>query len=158
MKKKYLFVALLLPFIFSGCDGNFGIKTLYCTYMAIQCASDSEVNLFCQSEKIGIPLLSECMEITDEETVDWVKKKGLINDTEKFKLFVIPSIPDIDDRNNISIYLKAEVNGEIFEGNFFIKELLEDSHGFLFKEPMILESEKGEKLSSVFAYCFWRSI
>ncbi len=160
MKKKCLFILLLMSLLFTSCDldGNFGIKTLYCTYLAVNDIQNSEVTLFCKSEKIGISSLCECTEITDNETINDLKKEILINDNSDFKLFRIPSISDINDRNNISISFEAKVDSEIYRGNLYIKRLKENSSGYLFKESVILKTEDGKEISSVFAYAFWRSI
>lgn len=160
MKKRILFLlTVLVLFLFFGCDGNFGIKTPYCTYFVINdVPENSELKLFCKSEKIGISSLIECEDVSkNEKVVTWAKENKFIAN-ESFRLFYIPSIPDIEDRNNINICFQAKTNDELYEGNLFIKSLQEDSNCFLFKEPVILKTEDNKKLDAIFGYEFWRSI
>ena len=160
MKKRFLFPMMLLASLFlCSCDGNFGIKTLYCTYLVINdVPKDSEITLFCKSEKIGITELTKCEKVIDEKILEWARRKELIDENVDFVLFDIPSIRDIEDRNNINIYLKTFVNNEAYTGEIYIKSLKEDSNAVLFKEPVTLKTEDNKKLDAIFGYEFWRSI
>ena len=160
MKKRiYFLMMVLVSLLILGCDGNFGIKTLYCTYFVINdVLENSELKLFCKSEKIGISSLIECEDVSkNEKIVTWAKQNKFIAN-ESFRLFYIPSIPDIEDRNNINIYFQAKTNDELYEGNLFIKSLQEDSNCYLFKEPVTLKTEDNKKLDAIFGYEFWRTI
>ena len=115
MKKRFLFLMLLLvSLLILGCDGNFGIKTLYCTYFVINdVPENSELKLFCKSEKIGISSLIECEDVSkNEKIVTWAKQNKFIAN-ESFRLFYIPSIPDIEDRNNINIYFQDGITKKV---------------------------------------------
>ena len=147
MKKRiYFLMMVLVSLLILGCDGNFGIKTLYCTYFVINdVPKDSEITLFCKSEKIGITELTKCEKVIDEKILEWARRKELIDENVDFVLFDIPSIRDIEDRNNINIYLKTFVNNEAYTGEIYIKSLKEDSNAVLFKEPVILKTEDNKK-------------
>ena len=157
MDRKNLFIVFLIPFLFFGCDGNFGVLNLFCTYLVINDIENSEVKLYCESEKIGISSLRECEEDTDEKTIDWLGTKELVDDND-FRVFWVPSIYDIKDRNKIDIYFKAEVNHERYEANLYIRRLQEDSNCYLFEEPVTLKTTSGKTLDAVFCYSFWRTI
>lgn len=160
MRKIYLLIILLLSVLFLGCDldGNFGIKNLYSTRLLISELGDSEVKLYCESEKLGISSLSECDDITnDERILDWLQSNNLDGTNGNFKVFYIPSISEIEDRNNINIYLECLVNNEKYKGNLYIKSLQESSSSS-FKESIVLKTEDEKTLMSTFVYRFWRSI
>ena len=160
MKKKCLFILLLMS-LFTSCDldGNFGIKDLGNTFLIINNTNDSQIKLYCKSEKIGIPIFEECEDLSDnEEWVSWAKNKELINDNDCFAVFDIPSVQQIDDRNKIRVYFKAEVDDVTYTGDLYIRRLQENSSLFLFREPVILKTQAEETLYAVFTYCFHRSI
>ena len=157
MKKKYLFVALLLPLIFSGCDGNFGVKHFDNTFLVINVPKQSEIELFCQSEKFEIQNLEHCEEITEEGWLAWTIRKNLPEDDENFKLFEIKAYPQIRDRYNINIYFEAKMEDEVYSAELYISCLQEDSV-ILFTEPVLFTAKSGNTLSAVFTYSFMRSI
>ena len=160
MKKVYLIFVLTVGFLFTNCDldGNFGVKVLYSTHLVIDDIEFSEVRLYCKSEKIGISSLIECDDRTnDEESLGLIQRNKIVDNYETFKLFYIPSIPDIDDRNNINIHFEAEVENEEYVGDLFISKLQESSYS-LFTEPVCLKTQEGKRLKAKFVYRFWRSI
>lgn len=157
MKKRYLFVALLLPFIFSGCDGNFGLQEIWGTYLVINNTGTCEVKLSCKSEKLRISALKECTDVT-EEMIDWVNGYNLADSNEGYKVFRIPlGNSVIYDSKNVSVYFEANVNGETYTAELNIPAL-EANKSYLTKESVVLKNEKGDHLVSVFTYTLHRSI
>ena len=78
MKKSYLFAMLLsFPFLFLGCDGNLGVMSLENTFLVIDNPNDSNIKLYCKSEKIGIASLENCEEILDETWLSWAIENQL---------------------------------------------------------------------------------
>ena len=159
MKRNYLifvlFVVVSLPFFFCGCD-DLGLKEIFSTFLVINIDKDSDVKLFCKSEKLKILSLRECEKVTDEDILDWARNNELISD-ENFKIFDIPSYMQIDSSKNVSIYLEAYVDGEKYTGGLHIGALQTNSYK-LNKENVVLKSEDGKKLVSIFAYGFRVSI
>ena len=159
MKRNYLICVLIvvvsLPFFFCGCD-DLGLKEIFSTFLVINIDKDSDVKLFCKSEKLKILSLRECEKVTDEDILDWARNNELISD-ENFKIFDIPSYMQIDSSKNVSIYLEAYVDGEKYTGGLHIGAL--QTNGYkLNKENVVLKSEDGKKLVSIFAYGFRVSI
>ena len=159
MKRNYLICVLIvvvsLPFFFCGCD-DLGLKEIFSTFLVINIDKDSDVKLFCKSEKLKILSLRECEKVTDEDILDWARNNELISD-ENFKIFDIPSYMQIDSSKNVSIYLEAYVDGEKYTGGLHIGVL--QTNGYkLNKENVVLKSEDGKKLVSIFAYGFRVSI
>ena len=71
MKKRILFLlTVLVLFLFFGCDGNFGVQEIFGTYLIIKNPNNSKIMVQCKSEKLKIPSLSTCSEVTDEEIFD----------------------------------------------------------------------------------------
>ena len=144
-----------LPFFFCGCD-DLGLKEIFSTFLVINIDKDSDVKLFCKSEKLKILSLRECEKVTDEDILDWARSYELISD-ENFNIFDIPSYMQIDSSKNVSIYLEAYVDGEKYTGGLHIGVL--QTNGYkLNKENVVLKSEDGKKLVSIFAYGFRVSI
>ncbi|MGP1496263.1 MAG: hypothetical protein ACTTJG_05635 [Treponema sp.] len=155
MKRNYLICVLIvvvsLPFFFCGCD-DLGLKEIFSTFLVINIDKDSDVKLFCKSEKLKILSLRECEKVTDEDILDWARNNELISD-ENFKIFDIPSYMQIDSSKNVSIYLEAYVDGEKYTGGLHIGAL--QTNGYkLNKENVVLKSENGKKLISIFTYNF----
>ena len=155
MKRNYLifvlFVVVSLPFFFCGCD-DLGLKEIFSTFLVINIDKDSDVKLFCKSEKLKILSLRECEKVTDEDILDWARSYELISD-ENFNIFDIPSYMQIDSSKNVSIYLEAYVDGEKYTGGLHIGAL--QTNGYkLNKENVVLKSENGKKLISIFTYNF----
>ena len=155
MKRNYLifvlFVVVSLPFFFCGCD-DLGLKEIFSTFLVINIDKDSDVKLFCKSEKLKILSLRECEKVTDEDILDWARNNELISD-ENFNIFDIPSYMQIDSSKNVSIYLEAYVDGEKYTGGLHIGAL--QTNGYkLNKENVVLKSENGKKLISIFTYNF----
>lgn len=158
MKKRCCLITVLLSFFFFACDGNFGVKSLNSTLIVIKDIEESNIELFCESEKLFLPELTKCDEIVSAETLDWILEEKIISDKKNVKIFDIPTCRTINDRNNIDIYFEAIVNNEKYTGNLFIKSLQEDSAGTLFSDPVELNSSTGKKITAEFCYQFWRSI
>ena len=155
MKRNYLifvlFIAVSLPFSLCGCD-DLGLKEIFSTFLVINIDKDSDVKLFCKSEKLKILSLRECEKVTDEDILDWARNNELISD-ENFNIFDIPSYMQIDSSKNVSIYLEAYVDGEKYTGGLHIGAL--QTNGYkLNKENVVLKSENGKKLISIFTYNF----
>ena len=155
MKRNYLICVLIvvvsLPFFFCGCD-DLGLKEIYNTLLVIYVDKNADVKLFCESEKLGIHTLRECEKVTDEDILDWARNNELISD-ENFNIFDIPSYMQIDSSKNVSIYLEAYVDGEKYTGGLHIGAL--QTNGYkLNKENVVLKSENGKKLISIFTYNF----
>ena len=161
MKKRnylifVLFIAVSLPFSLCGCD-DLGLKEIYNTLLVIYVDKNADVKLFCESEKLGIHTLRECDKVTREGILSLAKEENLISDDENFKLFHIPPGGQIDSGKNISIYLEAYVDGEKYTGGLHLGVL--QTNGYkLNKENVVLKSEDGKKLVSIFAYGFRVSI
>ena len=103
-----------------------------------------------------MPSLQECDKITEERALAWARNYELISD-EDFKIFDIPSYMQINSSKNVSIYLEAYVDGEKYTGGLHIGVL--QTNGYkLNKENVVLKSEDGKKLVSIFTYCFDVSI
>ena len=155
MKRNYLifvlFIAVSLPFSLCGCD-DLGLKEIFSTFLVINIDKDSDVKLFCKSEKLKILSLRECEKVTDEDILDWARNNELISD-ENFNIFDIPSYMQIDSSKNVSIYLEAYFDGEKYTGGLHIGAL--QTNGYkLNKENVVLKSENGKKLISIFTYNF----
>jgi lipoprotein len=155
MKRNYLICVLIvvvsLPFSLCGCD-DLGLKEIFSTFLVINIDKDSDVKLFCKSEKLKILSLRECEKVTDEDILDWARNNELISD-ENFNIFDIPSYMQIDSSKNVSIYLEAYVDGEKYTGGLHIGAL--QTNGYkLNKENVVLKSENGKKLISIFTYNF----
>ena len=103
-----------------------------------------------------MPSLQECDKITEERALAWARNYELISD-EDFKIFDIPSYMQINSSKNVSIYLEAYVDGEKYTGGLHIGALQTNSYK-LNKENVVLKSEDGKKLVSIFTYCFDVSI
>ena len=159
MKRNYLICVLIvvvsLPFFFCGCD-DLGLKEIYNTLLVIYVDKNADVKLFCKSEKLKILSLRECEKVTDEDILDWARNNELISD-ENFKIFDIPSYMQIDSSKSVSIYFEAYVDGEKYTGGLHIGALQTNSYK-LNKENVVLKSEDGKKLVSIFTYCFDVSI
>ena len=52
MKKRCCLITVLLSFFFFACDGNFGVKSLNSTLIVIKDIEESNIELFCESEKL----------------------------------------------------------------------------------------------------------
>ena len=75
MKKRFLFLALLLPFIFTGCDDiNFGVQRVDNVCLILEGVDSLDITVTCESEKLNIYENTECKDITDEGTHDSFKE------------------------------------------------------------------------------------
>ena len=127
MKKVFLFLALLLPFIFTGCDDiNFGLQELYNTYLIFDGEEKDEVSVFCKSEKLKISEMKECKEITDENIIGVLKQNDLIVDGTSPKIFYVPHNQRIMDHKKVDLFFKVTIN----------QCLLRSATGLLTKLPL----------------------
>ena len=108
MKKRILFLlTVLVLFLFFGCDGNFGVQEIFGTYLIIKNPNNSKIMVQCKSEKLKIPSLRTCSEVTDEEIFQWVKDEKLVNNDESFNVFRIPIGGSVfNDTRNVNIYFQ----------------------------------------------------
>ena len=160
MKKKYLLLVLLIPFMFLGCDidGNFGVKVLNNTFLVINVPEQSEVKLLCQSEKLEITILKNCEKITDDDWLAWAREK-IPDNSENFQLFYVPAVNQIKDRNKIRVFFELEVDNEIYKAELYISRLQEDGDNVIvFTDPVVFNSKNGDSLSAIFTYQFYRTI
>ena len=159
MKKRFLFPMLLLASLFlCSCDGNFGVQEIFGTYLIIKNPNNSKIMVQCKSEKLKIPSLSTCSEVTDEEIFQWVKDEKLVNNDESFNVFRIPIGGSVfNDTKNIRIYFQAEVENQMYIAELNINEL-QANMPYLTKESVLLENSNGDILDSVFTYCLHTSI
>ncbi len=80
MKKRFLFLALLLPFIFTGCDDiNFGVQWVDDSYFILEDVDSLDITVTCESEKLNIYENTECTNITDERMLNYVREYGIIS-------------------------------------------------------------------------------
>lgn len=156
-RKKSSLIFVFLTFLFFGCDGNFGVKSLNSTLLVIKDIEESNIELFCESEKLLLGF-THCDEIVNEGIQNWILEEKIIMDKNNVKIFDVPFCRTINDRNNIDIYFEAIVNNEKYIGTVFIKTLQEDSDGSLFSEHVVLKSSTGSEIQAAFCYQFWRSI
>ena len=159
MQKRILFLlTVLVLFLFFCCDGNFGVQEIFGTYLIIKNPNNSKIMVQCKSEKLKIPSLRTCTEVTDEEIFQWVKDEKLVNNDESFNVFRIPIGGSVfNDTRNVNIYFQVEVENEIYTEELNINEL-QANMPCLTKESVLLENSNGDILDSVFTYCLHRSI
>ena len=160
MQKRCCFVFKMLFLVYvscvlSGCV-NFGVQEMSGATFVIHVQKDSNVRFFCKSEKLGISLWREYDEVTDEESLEWVKDNCLAND-ENFKVFEMPAIISVRDRENVNIDFMILTDDEIFSGDLNI-DILETNEHHLNTEYVILETCDGKTLALIFTYFFNRWI
>ena len=86
MKKAYIFLVLLLPFLFAGCkdDFNFGVQNVFDIYLILEGVTESDITVFCESEKLYVYQDKECKDITNEGIYDLLIEDELINDKDHY--------------------------------------------------------------------------
>ena len=159
MKKRFLFLALLLPFIFTGCDDiNFGVQRVDNVYLILEGVDSLDITVTCESEKLNIYENTECKDITDEGTHDSFKEYGFINDNNPYKLFYITSGEQIHDHKNVTIFFTVKVDGEIYERKLNIPTLNTHSRNYIDGKRFELETDSGKVLPAIFTFTLNMSI
>ena len=149
MKKSYLFAMLLLfPFFFLGCE-FMCIKNIFTTYLVLHDVKDNSVKVYCKSEKLEIPELSECTHIIDEQKLQYLEKNNIIN-RNICSVFYVPADNRIDDHTNVTLFFEVDIDGEIYKGKLFFNRL--NSNNKIEQIPFELFSENGSRLSAIFTY------
>lgn len=153
MKKVFLFLALLLPFIFTGCDDiNFGLQELYNTYLIFDGEEKDEVSVFCKSEKLKISEMKECTEITDENIIVVLKQNDLIVDGTSPKVFYVPHNQRIMDHKKVDLFFKVTINNEIYTAEVTIPTLNTHSVNNIDSKSFDLKTDNEKKISAVFTF------
>ncbi len=153
MKKRFLFLALLLPFIFTGCDDiNFGVQRVDNVCLILEGVDSLDITVTCESEKLNIYENTECKEITDEGTYDSFKEYGFINDNNPYKVFYITSGEQIHDHKNVTIFFKVTINNEIYTAEVTIPTLNTHSVNNIDSKSFDLKTDNGKKISAVFTF------
>lgn len=153
MKKRFLFLALLLPFIFTGCDDiNFGVQRVDNVCLILEGVDSLDITVTCESEKLNIYENTECKEITDEGTYDSFKEYGFINDNNPYKVFYITSGEQIHDHKNVTIFFKVTMNNEIYTAEVTIPTLNTHSVNNIDSKSFDLKTDNGKKISAVFTF------
>lgn len=159
MKKRFLFLALLLPFIFTGCDDiNFGVQWVDDSYLILEDVDSLDITVTCESEKLNIYENTECKEITDEGTYDSFKEYGFINDNNPYKVFYITSGEQIHDHKNVTIFFKVTMNNEIYTAEVTIPTLNTHSGNYIDDKRFKLKTDSGKVLSAIFTFTLNMSI
>ncbi len=159
MKKRFLFLALLLPFIFTGCDDiNFGVQWVDDSYFILEDVDSLDITVTCESEKLNIYENTECTNITDERMLNYVREYGIISGNKSYKIFDVHSIDYIHDHKNVTIFFKVNVDGEIYKGKLNISTLKSNSGKRIDWETFKLNTDSGKVLSAIFTYTLNMSI
>ena len=153
MKKVFLFLALLLPFIFTGCDDiNFGLQELYNTYLIFDGEEKDEVSVFCKSEKLIGPFQKECEEITEENIIVVLQNNELIEEGTSPKIFYVPHNQRIMDHKKVDLFFKVTMNNEIYTAEVTIPTLNTHSVNNIDSKSFDLKTDNGKKISAVFTF------
>lgn len=153
MKKRFLFLALLLLFIFTGCDDiNFGVQRVDNVCLILEGVDSLDITVTCESEKLNIYENTECKDITDEGTHDSFKEYEFINDNNPYKLFYITSGEQIHDHKNVTIFFKVTINNEIYTAEVTIPTLNTHSVNNIDSKSFDLKTDNGKKISAVFTF------
>ena len=159
MKKRFLFLALLLPFIFTGCDDiNFGVQRVDNVCLILEDVDSLDITVTCESEKLNIYENTECKEITDEGTYDSFKEYGFINDNNPYKVFYITSGEQIHDHKNVTIFFKVTMNNEIYTAEVTIPTLNTHSGNYIDGKRFKLKTDSGKLLPAIFTFTLNMSI
>jgi len=154
MKKTYLFLALLLPFFLCGCsDVNFGVQELHSTYLILEGVESSDVTVYCKSDKLSIAEMSECSEVTNEKTIDTLRKNNLIKDEVPVKVFnVAPGRSRISDHKNVDLSFEVKVSNETYSGELNVRTLNTKSESNIDSVDFELETDSGKVLPAMFTF------
>ena len=153
MKKRFLFLALLLPFIFTGCDDiNFGVQWVDDSYLILEDVDSLDITVNCESEKLNIYENTECTNITAEGMLNYVRGYGIISGNKSYKIFDVHSIDYIHDHKNVTIFFTVNVDGEIYKGKLNIPTLKSNSGNRIDWVRFDLKTDNGKKISAVFTF------
>ena len=159
MKKRFLFLALLLPFIFTGCDDiNFGVQWVDDSYLILEDVDSLDITVNCESEKLNIYENTECTNITDEGKLNYVRGYGIISGNKSYKIFDVHSIDYIHDHKNVTIFFTVNVDGEIYKSTLTIPTLKSNSGNRIDWERFELKTDSGKVLSAIFTFTLNMSI
>lgn len=151
MKKRFLFLMLLLPFLFLGCE-FMCVKEVRDTYLLIDDVDTSDIRVFCESEKLEVIKSTECIFVSDDEHFSYLKNKNLIDDNNTYKIFYIPTGFTIDDHTNVNIFFQVDIEGENYTGELFIDTLYTKKENDIDKFFFKLKSKDGKILSAIFIF------
>ena len=159
MKKRFLFLALLLPFIFTGCDDiNFGVQWVDDSYLILEDVDSLDITVTCESEKLNIYENTKCTNITDERMLNYVREYGIISGNKSYKIFDVHSIDYIHDHKNVTIFFTVNVDGEIYKRKLNIPTLKSNSGNRIDWERFELKTDSGKVLSAIFTFTLNMSI
>ena len=159
MKKRFLLLALLLPFIFTGCDDiNFGVQWVDDSYLILEDVDSLDITVTCESEKLNIYENTECTNITDERMLNYVREYGIISGNKSYKIFDVHSIDYIHDHKNVTIFFTVNVDGEIYKRKLNIPTLKSNSGNRIDWERFELKTDSGKVLSAIFTFTLNMSI
>ena len=159
MKKRFLFLALLLPFIFTGCDDiNFGVQWVDDSYLILEDVDSLDITVTCESEKLNIYENTQCTDITDERMLNYVREYGIISGNKSYKIFDVHSIDYIHDHKNVTIFFKVNVAGEIYKRKLNIPTLKSNSGNRIDCVRFELNTDSGKVLSAIFTFTLNMSI
>ena len=159
MKKVFLFLALLLPFIFTGCDDiNFGVQWVDDSYLILEDVDSLDITVTCESEKLNIYENTKCTNITDERMLNYVREYGIISGNKSYKIFDVHSIDYIHDHKNVTIFFTVNVDGEIYKRKLNIRTLKSNSGNRIDCVRFELNTDSGKVLSAIFTFTLNMSI
>ena len=159
MKKRFLFLALLLPFIFTGCDDiNFGVQRVDNVCLILEGVDSLDITVTCESEKLNIYENTQCTDITDERMLNYVREYGIISGNKSYKIFDVHSIDYIHDHKNVTIFFKVNVAGEIYKRKLNIPTLKSNSGNRIDCVRFELNTDSGKVLSAIFTFTLNMSI
>lgn len=159
MKKRFLFLALLLPFIFTGCDDiNFGVQWVDDSYLILEDVDSLDITVTCESEKLNIYENTKCTNITDERMLNYVREYRIISGNKSYKIFDVHSIDYIHDHKNVTIFFTVNVDGEIYKRKLNIPTLKSNSGNRIDCVRFKLNTDSGKVLSAIFTFTLNMSI
>ena len=124
MKKKFFLIVLLVAVWLCGCDDiNFGVQELYNTYLILENVEDKNITVSCKSEKLNIPELVECEEVTSEKIIEYLKKKEILQSDNSFKIFYVPRSGQIKDHKKVSLYFEVVIDKMFYKKELRIRTL-----------------------------------
>ena len=125
------------------------IKNIFTTYLVLNNLEDSDVKVYCKSEKLEISDFTECMHVIDKEKLQYLEKNNIIN-RNICSVFYVPADNRIDDHTKITLFFEVDIDGEIYKGKLFFNRL--NSNNKIEQIPFELFSENGSRLSAIFTY------
>ena len=126
MKKKFFLIVLLVAVWVCGCDDiNFGVQELYNTYLILENVEDKNITVSCKSEKLNIPELVECEEVTSEKIIEYFKEQEVLKNDANFRFFYVPHTRIIHDHKNVLLYFEILMDDIIYKTELKIRTLNE---------------------------------